>query len=184
MTGPLASDAPRHYDVLGICSPLLGQKLSSLDIKQAYRRALLLHHPDKSKNLTPDESERQSKFSIDQITHAYKILIDPVSRAEYDLSLRLQPESSTNGSQIIFHSGLETVDLDDLGFDDSQDIWYRSCRCGEARGFVLHESDLEKDATLGEVVIGCRGCSLWLKVLFEAIEAAEGEGEQDHETNG
>jgi hypothetical protein len=51
--------------------------------------------------------------------------------------------------------------------------WYRGCRCGDERGFMVTEMDLEKEAEHGEVVIGCRGCSLWMKILF-AMEEGDG----------
>ena len=66
--------------------------------------------------------------------------------------------------------GLETVDLDDLTFDEAQAVWYRACRCGHERGFVITEGELDADAEIGEVVTGCRGCSLWLNVTFVATE--------------
>lgn len=76
----------------------------------------------------------------------------------------------------MFRTGIETVDLDDLEVDEAQGIWYRSCRCGDERGFLIKEADLEEAAEDGEVSVGCRGCSLWLKVLFGVVEDdAEGD---------
>jgi len=70
----------------------------------------------------------------------------------------------------VFRTGIETVDLDDLKVDEAQGIWYRSCRCGDERGFLIKEADLEEAAEDGEISVGCKGCSLWLKVLFGVME--------------
>ena len=65
--------------------------------------------------------------------------------------------------------GLETVDLDDLDYDEEGGgAWYRGCRCGSVRGFRVTEEDLEKEVENGDVVVGCVGCSLWLRVTFQA----------------
>ena len=160
-----------HYSVLGLSAPLHAQ-YGSHAIKLAYRKALLVHHPDKVppnvrpslKNNPPDPLP-----TIDDISLAYKVLSDPRSRGEYDRQLLLQPHNALRrGGKEIFHSGLDTVDLDDLDFDEVNNVWTRACRCGQERGFVVTEQELEKEMENGELCTGCRGCSLWLGVLFEA----------------
>jgi diphthamide biosynthesis protein 4 len=71
----------------------------------------------------------------------------------------------------VFRTGLDTVDLDDLIFDEGKELWTRGCRCGDDAGFVVTEAELELNAEDGELIIGCRGCSLWLRVLFGVEEA-------------
>lgn len=161
-----------HYVTLGLSSPdAQSSRLSSNDIKTAYRRALLRHHPDKS-GLSTSKSSKSSilpYYTMDQILLAYKVLIDPSSRSRHDQSLTVAPSMKyTDGDKS--HPGLETVDLDDLGFDEVEAVWYRGCRCGNERGFVITEGELEADAEIGEVVTGCRDCSLWLSVTFIAAE--------------
>lgn len=127
-------------------------------------------------------------YTIDEITTAYRTISDPRLRAEYDRSLRLKSEHGQNkGGDAHYRTGLEIIDLEDMlygdgggGDDDHVDnnnnnnnaFWYRSCRCGDDRGFLITEQDLEREAEHGEIVVGCRGCSLWVKVLF----AVEDEG--------
>lgn len=161
---------PSHYEVLGLPTPhAAGCKVSLLDIKSAYRRALLRHHPDKSGHVCGAAANAPgSKYSVDQLLQAYKILIDPTSRLLYDQSLRTAPVSTFDAEKS--HSGLESVDLDDLEFDKAQTVWYYGCRCGNERGFMITERELEEDAETGEVVTGCRGCSLWLRVTFAVAE--------------
>lgn len=164
-----------HYVILGL--PFADAQKSSVspnDIKSAYRRALLRHHPDKSSVSTSASTSTSTKslnapnYTTDQILLAYKILIDPSSRSRYDQSLRVAPSRHFDGEKS--HPGLETVDLDDFAFDETQAAWHRACRCGNERGFVITEGELEADAEIGEVVTGCRGCSLWLSVTFVATE--------------
>ncbi|RMZ09716.1 hypothetical protein D0864_01435 [Hortaea werneckii] len=140
-----------HYERLGLASRPRDSTLSAEAIKHAYRQALLSHHPDKLQ-------ERQKK-------DANRPLINPELRAEYDFAL-LHEVSNGREQGRVHQTGLETVDLDSLDLQDESEIWTRSCRCGDPKGFVVSESELEKHIDEGELTVGCRGCSLWLRVLF------------------
>ena len=158
-----------HYDVLALQLPRTTcQKSTQQEIKAAYRQALLCFHPDKSKGSNLSKLDTP-KYTIDQVTLAYKTLIDPTSRSEYDRLLQLNSSETRSLSQTPY-PGLETVDLDDLAFDEPQHIWSRGCRCGNEKCFLITEEELEKEAENGEVITGCRGCSLWLRVIFEVVE--------------
>ncbi|CAL5873555.1 uncharacterized protein PFLUO_LOCUS7835 [Penicillium psychrofluorescens] len=185
-----------YYAILNL--PFTGSSgpiLSKQQIKLAYHKALLAHHPDKASTValepglqgstpyqTPGRGQGQGQgtapqrtYTIDEITTAYKTLSDPFLRADYDRVIRLDrakvAEREKTGD--VFHTGLEIVDLEDLACDEdgagATMCWYRGCRCGDERGFLVTEADLEREAEHGEIVLGCRGCSLWLKVLF-AVE--------------
>ncbi|KAK8168091.1 hypothetical protein BKA80DRAFT_341014 [Phyllosticta citrichinensis] len=143
---------------------------SPADIKAAYRRALLTHHPDKAGALNDtnnvdtdarsDGGARNRKaagssttpaFSVDDITLAYKTLSSPAERAAHDRALRLSNNGDGKGkadaethAEEQFRLGLEVWDLDELAWDEAQGAWWRGCRCGEERGFVVHERDLER----------------------------------------
>ncbi|MCJ1233868.1 Diphthamide biosynthesis protein 4 [Varicellaria rhodocarpa] len=163
---------PNHYEVLALPVPTSeGQRPTQQDIKLAYRRALLQHHPDKTTNKALSEAH-PLKHTIDGITVAYKTLSNPESRSEYDRSIHLQHlatkkrHDTTKG-----YIGLETADLDDLHYDETKAVWFRACRCGNKRGYLVTERELEKEIHNGEVIVGCGGCSLSLKVMFQ-----EGEG--------
>ncbi|KAE8452182.1 hypothetical protein EG329_001649 [Mollisiaceae sp. DMI_Dod_QoI] len=161
---------PSYYKILDLPEAFHdGRDLSAQTLRTAYRRALLQNHPDKSANNSLTSS--RTVYSIDQITEAFSTLLIPKSRAKYDADLKLQKATSNEGQTgEKFHTGIETVDLDDLEVNEAQGIWFRSCRCGDDRGFLVKEADLEEAASEGEVSVGCRGCSLWLKVLFGVIE--------------
>lgn len=183
---PITTD---YYQVLNL--PFAGSttEFSKQQIKLAYHKALLKHHPDKASAVAQDAdllgtaantfsgTKDQRLYTIDEITTAYKTLSDPVLRAEYDRALRLDRVKAAEREKTgdVFHTGLEIVDLEDLACDEGDGgenysvSWYRGCRCGDERGFLVTEDDLEREAEHGEIVTGCRGCSLWLKILF-AVE--------------
>ena len=180
---------PTHYTILSLTPSYITQDPNPTRlVKRAYRRALLSHHPDKTKpSPSPSTSQRNPLFSIDQISAAYATLSNPTSRAEYDKHLLTLPPntvSSTSGAQDgQFQTGIEIVDLDDLSYEESRDPrqggqWYRGCRCGNERGYVFGEDDLEDVADLGELMVGCADCSLWLRIQFAVVVEEEGEREE------
>lgn len=177
---------PTHYEVLAIPKSLIedsSKEQIPKIIKQAYHRALLRHHPDKTN--TPHRSGAATTTSpssppptIDQITRAYTTLSIPGERTAYDrhLALTRNPTAPSGGGDgaTTFQTGIETVDLDDLDYteDDACETtrWHRSCRCGNEQGFAFGEDDLEEAGDLGELVVGCQDCSLWLRVCFAVVE--------------
>lgn len=158
-----------HYRVLDLPDPAhASNKALQNDIKIAYRRALLRHHPDKN-GTQSSHTNHKPTYTLDQIFLAYKTLVDPIARFEYDQSMKtLDSVGSPNGKEA--HPGLETSDLDELAFDPDRSTWSKSCRCGNNTGFVINEKDLEENAEYGEIITGCGGCSLWLKVTFAIVE--------------
>lgn len=195
---------PTHYEVLAIPKSLIED--SSKDqipkiIKQAYHRALLRHHPDKTNtpHRTGATSSSTSSHSsppptIDQITRAYTTLSHPAERTAYDRHLALTrnptgaPSSNGGGDSTTFQTGIETVDLDDLDYteDDARATtrWHRSCRCGNEEGFAFGEDDLEEAGDLGELVVGCQDCSLWLRVCFAVVEDDDDVDEEEEGGGG
>lgn len=66
------------YEVLGVLPDA-----SHIEIKRAYRKLALQHHPDK----VIDESQREtSEIRFKEVTAAYEILSDEEKRSRYDLS--------------------------------------------------------------------------------------------------
>lgn len=188
----MALSSPSHYQVLGLTPTILNsQHDPSTLIKQAYRRALLRHHPDKAaSSASPSlSSSSQSKssnaqlYTVDQITQAFTILSSPRQRSTYDANLRLSRANGDDDSQARFQTGIENVDLDDLAFDEGEERWYRSCRCGNDRGYSFQETDLEEVEHEGLLMVGCQDCSLWLKVHFAVVEDVQDEGHSSASNN-
>lgn len=131
-----------YYEVLNIPFLDSATPLSTQQIKAAYHKALLRHHPDKASNV-PASKASQPAYSVDDITNAYKTLIDPVKRAEYDRTLRLRRDHLVENGQLrgadVFRTGLEVVDLEDLRESDSQT---RRANCtGTANAAVVTRKD-------------------------------------------
>jgi len=62
-----------YYEVLGC-----GKEASQADIKKAYRRLAMKHHPDRN----PDDADAEAKFK--EAKEAYEILSDEQKRGAYD----------------------------------------------------------------------------------------------------
>lgn len=170
-----------YYAILSLSTRRQDPSLSPSEVKAAYKRALLQHHPDKKAAASqqghqkPSGEAASNAISIDSIALAYKILSSPALKAEYDVGLQTSRGEGGEDDEKdrVFRTGLETVDLDDLVFDDGEKaVWTRGCRCGDDKGFVVTEAELEENEGDGELITGCRGCSLWLRVLFGVEEEA------------
>ncbi len=191
---------PTHYEVLNLSQTTLSSQptpaAASALLKLHYRRALLHHHPDKKGHhpqqppqpVTSTNKTKKTTITIDQISTAYATLSHPTLRASYDQTLLLQtPQAQQQDTDSNFQTGIETLDLDDLATyptgetDDDETRWFRPCRCGNPRGFDFGEADLEDAADVGELMVGCADCSLWLRVHFAVVD---GDDEEDEAEEG
>ena len=151
-----------YYEVLSVTPDLLDDDGTATLLKKAYHRALLRNHPDKD--------AAAPLYTIDQITQAYAVLSAPRKRADYDAQLRVARSLHSAGSKPEFQTGVENVDLDDLPLDEAGGKWYRSCRCGNEKGYLFGEEDLLEVEDEGVLLVGCQDCSLWLRVHFAVVD--------------
>lgn len=143
LAGRLTGD---HYALLGVSADA-----SAGEIKTAYHRTLLAHHPDKT--------GQNKSMDFAELKRAYETLSSPKLRAEYDSQQRTdarQKGASQRPAQV--------VSLDE--FTEHPDgVWRYPCRCG--RSYVLLADDLERDVHL----VGCEGCSEVVWAGYEAVDS-------------
>lgn len=92
-----------YYDILG-----LKEDASHKEVRDAYRRLALTHHPDRNQN-NPEAAERMKA-----INEAYAVLSDPHKRREYD-ALRKTYGSSAYGQFRQTHSDQDIFRGSDIG---------------------------------------------------------------------
>ncbi len=136
-----------YYDILGLKKDA-GQK----EIRDAYRRLALLHHPDRNKD-NPDAAARMK-----EINESYAVLSDPQKRREYD-TLRQTYGSSAYGQFRQTHS-----DQDIFRGSDIQQVFEELSRAFGFRGFddVFGESygpgyrtfEFRRPGAFGRVFVG------------------------------
>jgi len=178
----MAWEGLNYYTVLGLPTPTSSHSASGAQIKVAFRRTLLQHHPDKvpAVSAQPAAQHNQRPHSaqfphdIDTICLARDTLLDPARRQSYDHTLLQNIRTRTGTNTANLHpTELETLDLDDMAYDEERSSWSRVCRCGNSKACEVTEEDLNIASEEGgkEVLVGCGGCSLFVRVVFEAIEA-------------
>jgi DnaJ family protein C protein 7 len=72
-----------YYKILGI-----DRAASEDEIKRAYKKRALVHHPDRHANATEDEKREQEK-KFKEVGEAYNILSDARKRSRYDQGVDL-----------------------------------------------------------------------------------------------
>lgn len=96
------SEGTTHYDVLGVAPDA-----SATDIRRAFQRLTLVHHPDRNRN-DPSAGARMA-----EINAAYRVLRDRQKRREYDASLPSQTRDAAE-------------DVADDPFRDARTHWERA----------------------------------------------------------
>ena len=80
-----------HYKLLGIEAAA-----SASDIKRAYRKAAILHHPDRVQG---DEQKRRAEILFKQIAEAYRVLSAPDLKSDYDYDVKSKSRSQSHASR-------------------------------------------------------------------------------------
>lgn len=175
-----------YYQILGLNAPSTGSasaRPKSAELRRAYRNALLAAHPDK-KTTGSASGQTVKTHTVDDVREAYRVLDEHVNRAEYDNWVLRNPhvlqgtaESAAGEGQTPsadFILGLDVLDLSDFEEQETAEEveWTRACRCGDQMGFRILEVELVDAEQRGEkeVLVGCGGCSLWVRVGFDVEE--------------
>jgi molecular chaperone DnaJ len=116
-----------YYEILGV-----NRTATEAEIKKAYRKLAVQHHPDKN----PDDHTSEDKFK--EAAEAYSVLSDAQKRAAYD---RFGHQGVGSGAGAGFDPGFSNIEdiFDMFGFGDM--FGGRSTR----RSTVQRGSDLRYD---------------------------------------
>ncbi len=68
-----------YYDVLGVA-----KDASDEEIKKAYRKQAMKHHPDRNQGKGDEKSSKASEEKFKEAKEAYEMLSDPQKKAAYD----------------------------------------------------------------------------------------------------
>lgn len=80
-----------YYKILGI-----DKNATEIDIKKAYRKRALVHHPDRHANAT-DEEKREQEKQFKDVGEAYTVLTDSQKRSRYDNGQDLEDNAGCGG---------------------------------------------------------------------------------------
>ena len=125
-------DLKDYYSILGV-----NVNASTEDIKRAFRRLALQHHPDHN-----PENIKEAEEKFKEINEAYEVLSDEEARWRYDSLTRLSGYSSrTMAVEDNFNGGMESDSvlemlrrLAGLGFVVKGAGWGKSWGCGRRQG--------------------------------------------------
>src|SRR3989344_938396 len=118
------------YEVLGV-----ERGASEADVKKAYRRLAMKHHPDRN----PGDKAAEEKFK--EIQAAYEVLSDASKRAAYDQFGHAGVDSSGGAGPGGFYAGAGGANFSDIFGDVFGDIFGGGRRAGGAfRGSDLRYS--------------------------------------------
>src|ERR1044072_7514273 len=93
-----------YYEVLGV-----GKSASADEIKKAFRRAAVQHHPDRGGD--------EAKFK--EVNEAYEVLKDPSKKQRYDQFGHAGVGGNGGGNQFEgFCGNCQTFDFGDMGLGD------------------------------------------------------------------
>jgi curved DNA-binding protein CbpA len=124
-----------YYQVLGV-----NMDADQKEIKKAFRRLALCHHPDRN-----PENQREAEEKFKEINEAYEVLGDEYKRRQYDYLIASRPQwqehVSTDDFYVSFGQTLDEETLQQLlrrlaalGLGFSSGLGYmRWCRRGYGR---------------------------------------------------
>lgn len=147
------------YEVLGVA-----KDASADDIKKAYRKLAMKHHPDRN----PDDKHAEEKFK--EVQSAYEILSDDQKRAAYDRygHAAFEPGGGAGG----FGAGAAGANFSDIFGDVFGDIFGG----GRARGGPQRGADLRYSLEI-DLEEAVRGTKVQIKVpKLETCNTCEGSG--------
>jgi molecular chaperone DnaJ len=150
-----------YYEVLGV-----DRSSPAEDIKKAYRKLALKHHPDRN----PGDKAAEERFK--QASEAYQILSDPDRRAQYDRFGHAAFEQGAGGDFDFATAGFEDI------FNDIFGDFFGTNR-GRSRSRSRRGEDLRYnlDIAFEEAVFGCEKTIAVPRLI--SCDACHGQGTKD-----
>ncbi|XP_004446953.1 dnaJ homolog subfamily C member 24 isoform X3 [Dasypus novemcinctus] len=134
------------YSILGA-----DPSASMSDLKQKYQKLVLMYHPDKQSTDVPAGAVEECIQKFIEIDQAWKILGNEETKKEYDL--QRHEDNLRNRGAIDAQ-----VCLEDLSWNEDDDSFSLSCRCGG-------KYSVSKDEAEEVNLISCDTCSLIIELL-------------------
>ncbi|KAF6093367.1 DnaJ heat shock protein family (Hsp40) member C7 [Phyllostomus discolor] len=89
-----------YYKILGV-----DKNASEDEIKKAYRKRALMHHPDRHSGASAEvQKEEEKKFK--EVGEAFTILSDPKKKTRYDSGQDLDEEGMNMGGELVTQPGV------------------------------------------------------------------------------
>jgi molecular chaperone DnaJ len=134
-----------YYDVLGV-----SRDASKDEIKKAYRKLAMKHHPDRN----PDDKEAEVKFK--EASEAADVLVNDDKRKRYDQMghAGVDGQNGFSGAGGPGGFGGDFSDLGDIFGDIFGDILGGRRRGGRSRGRPGNDLQVQVDATFEEAAFG------------------------------
>ena len=123
-----------YYSTLGI-----PRTATPDEIKKAYRKLAMKHHPDKNKG------DKTSEKKFKEINEAYETLSDTTKRKQYDTFGSADPMSDMGGGSHTHSrggSGPEFAGFEDIFSSFGQGGQWKSARTSQSQGFSFDFSDI------------------------------------------
>jgi len=153
-----------YYEVLGIA-----RQASDQEIKTAYRRQAVQHHPDKN----PDDPHSEEKFK--EAAEAYSVLSNSEQRRRYDMfgHAGVSSAAASGAWGAPGFSGIEDILGDLFGFGD---VFTAGARSGSRRSAAQRGADLRYDLEIS-LEAAAQGMTAQLNIpRLERCEKCDGSG--------
>src|SRR5438445_2667330 len=153
-----------YYEVLGV-----GRSAGDQEIKTAYRRLAVKHHPDKN----PEDAHAEEKFK--EAAEAYSVLSNPEQRRRYDRfgHAGVSPAATSGAWGAPGFSGIEDILGDLFGFGD---VFGAGARTGSRRSAAQRGADLRYDLEIS-LEEAAAGMTAQLRIpKLEKCEKCDGYG--------